>query len=101
MNVFKKVVPVFAHLFTKNMFQGKGTALMHLRLLTIGIDRHWTEVNFVGPLVPSVSDGSAHEFQSQSGSIIACALLSLALNDPQSYLWLAGPRIEIGSPGII
>ena len=48
----------------------------------------WTVVHFVGPLVPSVSDDSAHEFQSQGGSIVACALLWIACKDPQSHLWL-------------
>ena len=35
---------------------------------------------------------SACGFQSQGGSIIACALLSLACNDPQSQLWISRPR---------
>ena len=43
------------------------------------------------------SDDSTHEFQSQGGSIIACALLSLGPNDPQSHLWLPGLGIDPGS----
>ena len=42
-------------------------------------------------------DDSAHEFQSQGGSVIACTLLSLACNNPQSHLWLPGRGIELGS----
>ena len=42
------------------------------------------------------SDYSAHEFQSQGGSVIACALLSLVCNNPQSHLWLPGLGIEPG-----
>ena len=34
---------------------------------------------------------SAHGFQSQGGSIITHALLSLACNDPQSQLWIPRP----------
>ena len=34
---------------------------------------------------------SAHRFQSQDGSIIACALLSPAHDDPQSHLWIPRP----------
>ena len=40
------------------------------------------------------SDDSAHEFQSQGGSVITCALLLLACNNPQSHLWLPGLGIE-------
>ena len=40
------------------------------------------------------SDNSAQEFQSQGGSIVTYALLSLACNDPQSHLWWPGPGIE-------
>ena len=43
------------------------------------------------------SDESAHEFQIQGGSVVACALLSLACNDSKSHLWLPGPGIEPGS----
>ena len=60
----------------------------------------WTKVHFVGPLVPSVSDFgwySAHEFQSQGGSIVACPLLLLMCNDPQNHLLLPGPGIKSGS----
>ena len=58
----------------------------------------WTEVNFVGPLVPSVSDfGWLCPSVSKGGSAIARALLLLACNDPQSHLWLLGPGIEPGS----
>ena len=34
---------------------------------------------------------------SKSGWIVACILLSLVCNDPQSHLWLPGPGIEPGS----
>ena len=43
------------------------------------------------------SDYSAHEFQSQGGPVITCALLSLACNGPQSHLWLPALGIEPGS----
>ena len=33
------------------------------------------------PLLPSVSDSASHGFQSQDGSIVTCALLSLVLNE--------------------
>ena len=52
-----------------------------------------TEVHFVGPLVPCVlnfNDSASHGFQSQGGSIVAHALLSLVHNDPLSHLWLPG-----------
>ena len=39
-------------------------------------------------------DQREQHIQSQGGSIIACALLSLVLNDPQSHLLLPGPGIE-------
>ena len=39
------------------------------------------------PLFQTLDD-SAHEFQSEGGSIITGTLLSLALNDPQNHLWL-------------
>ena len=48
------------------------------------------------PLLQTLDD-SAHEFQIQGGSIIACALLSLACNVPQSHLWLLRLGIEPGS----
>ena len=35
---------------------------------------------------------SARGFHSQGGCIIACTLLSLAHNDPQSQLWIPRPR---------
>ena len=37
------------------------------------------------------SNDSAHKFQSKVGFIVACALLSLVCNVPQSHLWLQGP----------
>ena len=40
-----------------------------------------------------ISDDSAHEFQSQGGSVVTCTLLSLACNDPQSSL-VARPGIK-------
>ena len=46
------------------------------------------------PLFQTSDDFAAHEFQSQDGSIIACALLLFACNDPQIHLWLPGPGIE-------
>ena len=51
---------------------------------------HWN------PLFQTLDD-SAHKFQSQGGSIAACALLSLECKDRQSHLWLWGPGIESGS----
>ena len=44
-----------------------------------------------------ILDDSAHEFQSQCGSIVACVLLLLVCNDPQSHLWFSGTDIEPGS----
>ena len=44
-----------------------------------------------------ILDDSAHESQSQRGSILACVLLSLVRNDPQSNLWFSGSDIEPGS----
>ena len=43
------------------------------------------------------SDDSAHEFQSQGGFIISCALLSFVQNNSQSHLWLSGQDIKPGS----
>ena len=37
---------------------------------------------------------AAHEFQCQSGFIIACTILSLMHNEPQSHLWLPDPDSE-------
>ena len=42
------------------------------------------------------SDDSAHEFQSQGGSVVTYALLSLVCNNPQSHLWLPGLGIKPG-----
>ena len=39
----------------------------------------WTQVKFVGPLVPFVSDNSANGLQNQGGFIVACSPLSCAL----------------------
>ena len=38
------------------------------------------------------SNDSAHGFQSPHGFIIACVLLWLVYNDPQSHLWLLRTR---------
>ena len=61
-------------------------------------------LNFVGPRsifwghwYPLFWTSEDSEFQSQGGSVVACALLSLVLNDPQSHLCLLGPCIEPGS----
>ena len=48
------------------------------------------------PLFPT-SDDSAHEFQSQGGSIVTHALLLLACSVTQSHLWLLGLGIKPGS----
>ena len=47
---------------------------------------------FCGAILFRTSVDSAHGFQSQGGSIIICALLLLARNDPQSQLCISRPR---------
>ena len=46
------------------------------------------------PLFWTWDDSAAHEFQSQSGFTVTCALLLPAHNVPQSYVWLLELGIE-------
>ena len=78
----------FTFLFLIGNFKKKKKVFVGPRSILWG---HWC------PLFQT-SDDSAHEFQSQGGSVIACALLSLVCNDPQSHLWLPGLGIEPRSP---
>ena len=56
-----------------------------LRILFIIKVFCWTEIHFVGPLVPSVSGDPAYGFQSQGRFMVACTLLWLVHNGPQSH----------------
>ena len=79
-NLFVTLTNQYTHIFKRKLLR----YFFRPRSILWG---HWY-------LLFRTSDGSAYEFQSQGGMIVAYTVLLLVCSVPQSYLWYLGPSIE-------